>query len=780
MKRTIVAAFLSFAFLSVVTRTSVLAHEDDPKLRDRVPRYEGPGWIPGSDDAFPHGPGFSADGIELLSWISLPDFDLATGSANANGNSCWGYVSPANREYAIMGLEDGTAFVEITTPTAPVVAAFIPGPQSLWRDMKTYQNFCYAISEGGSGIQVMNMYNIDGTTNRVTLQGIVTADGSIPTLATHTLFVDEVSGFLYRCGGGNNGLRIYSLANPAVPAFVGQWTDRYVHECQVLTYTSGPYAGKQIAFVCSGGFNQTGLDILDVTNKASIINLTPNRIFWSNPGYSHQLWLTPDRQFAYLNDELDEDNFNLPTRTIIINTQSLELASVVGEFTNNNPAIGHNLYVKDNLIFESNYTSGLRIFCNDNPMAPVEIGYFDTRPESEGATFNGLWNNWPFFPSGVVIGSDIERGLFVWDLNVQSQPLNISYPQGRPTLVNPLGGTTMAVAVTGCAEAAIQPGSATLHVDTGGGYSTLPLADLGNGQYQATFPAAPCGQTVSYYVSVQNMLGQTYTDPIGAPTGAYTAISATGTDVSLEDSFELASTWTVGDPQNPDNAISGLWSLGDPEPTSAQPGDDHTPAPGTKCWVTDWHAGAGAGSFDVDGGKTTLRSPTLSSAGMTNPFLRYWRWYSNSAGSIPNADIFVVDISYDNGSTWSNLETVGPAGAGTSGGWIEATHSITPSSQIRLRFVASDFGQGSLVEAAIDDVQIFEYDCNVTTCTKADVNDDGAVNGLDIDLFAETVIANGPSGTVAFCASDVDSDGTIADGDDLAGFVNCVLSSGCP
>jgi hypothetical protein len=127
--------------------------------------------------------------------------------------------------------------------------------------------------------------------------------------------IDEVSGFLYRSGGSGNGLRIYSLANPALPTFVAEWQTRYVHEATVVTYASGPYAGRQIAFCCSGfnnGWANTGIDVLDVTNKANIVSLS--QFFWPNAGYSHQCWPTPDMRYLYVDDELDEQTFGIRRR----------------------------------------------------------------------------------------------------------------------------------------------------------------------------------------------------------------------------------------------------------------------------------------------------------------------------------------------------------------------------------------------------------------------------------------------------------------------------------
>jgi choice-of-anchor B domain-containing protein len=244
----------------------------------------------------------------------------------------------------------------------------------------------------------MNLANIDS--GSVSLVGSVNDDA---TAATHTIAINTASGYLYRAGGGSNGLRVYNLnGNPASPARVGTYSAKYVHEAQIVNYTSGPAAGKEIAYICGGlggGFTDTGLDVLDVTNKASIIPYgVSSHYTYPNRGYCHQSWLSPDRQFVYMNDELDEQNTGNPTSTHVWNASNPATLVYQGSFGTGNSATGHNLYTTTGRIFESNYRAGLRVFSTSNPgtqTAPVEIGYFDTYPSDDSNSFNGLWNNYP-------------------------------------------------------------------------------------------------------------------------------------------------------------------------------------------------------------------------------------------------------------------------------------------------------------------------------------------------------------------------------------------------
>ena len=333
---------------------------------------------------------------------------LGPGALGSSGASdCWGYVAPSGREYAIICTTNGNAFVEVTDPDNPVVVSIQPGPVTGTRDVKTYADRAYSVGEGGGGIQVFDLSLIDSGV--VSFVGNVTTGGG---LTTHNVAIDEESGFLYRCRGGSTGLRIYDL-NQSLddPPFVGSWSVKTVHDAQVVTYTSGPLAGRQIAY-CSTGF-AADLTIVDVTDKSQPVALSS--ITWPQNAHGHQGWLDEQRRYFYLNDESDESFFNLPTTTHVFDVSDPSNPSYAGSFTNGNNAVGHNGFVKGDLLYEANYTSGLRVFdLSVDPVNPPEIDFYDTYPGGDPTQFVGLWGVYPFFPSGTVIGSDTQRGLFVW------------------------------------------------------------------------------------------------------------------------------------------------------------------------------------------------------------------------------------------------------------------------------------------------------------------------------------------------------------------------------
>ncbi len=684
------------------------AHDDDGKVLDTRPPYRGAGWRPGATfpvtvaggQSFTRGGGgpaieFPAQGVTLLSWITLPEMD------SGGGNSCWGYVSPSGREYALMGLGNGTAFVEITDPGNPHIVAKIDGPGSLWRDVKVYQHYAYVVTEAaGGGIQVVDLAQID--------QGVVTLVNHVLTggsASTHTVALDTDSGYLYRSGGGGNGLRIYSLADPVNPTYVAAWSTRYVHECQVVTYTSGPYAGRQIAFLCSGfngGTSATRFEILDVTDKSSMF--VRGTVFYTNAKYSHQVW-TADLKYAFLDDEKDE-NGTLPTTTYVMDIQNLDAPFQVGSFTNGSTAIGHNLYVKGDLCYEANYRSGLRVFDVSTPASGQEVAWFDTWPGDDGVAFNSLWSCYPFFPSGTVIGSDREKGLFVWW--VGAPLLEFAYPDGLPGLLDP-AGTSVRVQLSEAHPGDLVPGTEQLRwaID-GGPFTSVPLVPLGGDLYRADLPALPCGRSGRWYVAARSTNGFEWRSPVGSPNNSHVARIAFSETMLVQDDFETDSGWTRD--LEGDDASSGWWERGIPQQddVGAAPIEDHS-ATGSTCWVTGL-------TTQVNGGTVSLLSPSFDLSGTIDPVISYWRWYSKDVGLFASGDSFHVYFSGDAGANWLEVEVLEGKTVETAGGWFEHGFNVRdymePTSTMRMKFVASDLSYASTIEAALDDFQIVDYHCD--------------------------------------------------------------------
>ncbi len=354
----------------------------------------------------------SSSNVNLFSNVALNEFPAPIPSS---ANDVWGYVSPSGREYAIIGLSNSTAFVEVTDPSNPVIVGKIPDAFSIWSDMRTYGEYAYNANEGSGGLQTINLTQIDA--GIVSLVGSLTQNGL---QTSHTLAVNEESGFLYLCGsnlgpGGFGGdLVPLSLANPAAPAFVpaSASSRSYVHAALVMNYHTGAWAGKEIAFCFCG---RNGLKIVDVTTKTAMTIL--GSLNYPNRRYTHQGWLSDDRKYLFIDDELDEaelPNVNTTT-TYVIDVQDLANPTFVTSFTNGLHAIDHNLMVRGNYLYEANYTTGLRIWNIQDVTCAREVGWYDTYQPDDLQSFEGAWGVYSLLPSGTVLVSDQSFGLFVLD-----------------------------------------------------------------------------------------------------------------------------------------------------------------------------------------------------------------------------------------------------------------------------------------------------------------------------------------------------------------------------
>ncbi len=344
--------------------------------------------------------------------------------------------------------------------------------------------------------------------------------------------------------------------------------------------------------------------------------------------------------------------------------------------------------------------------------------------------------------------------------------LSAALAGGVPELVSPSEPTTLTLNVFANGQDVVG-GSATMYYRlNGGSFTSVPMSASGPFAFSAELPPALCGSPAEFYFSVEGTFSGSITVPSGGADSPY-ATPAGEVTVVVEDDFSTDQGWTVGEPD--DDATSGIWERVNPNGTAAQPTGALF---GEFAFVTGQHPGGGDGANDVDNGKTTLRSPAYDLSGY-NPgelTMSYWRWFSNSAGASPNTDPFTVDISDDGGLTWTNLETVGPNSPQSNGGWFQNSFDpadfVSLTDQVMLRFVASDYDPQSLVEAAIDGLNITAQTCvNETVDCVGDANGSGTVDLDDLNIVLTNFGQQTSNG-------DVNGSGTV-DLDDL----NIVLTN---
>jgi len=366
--------------------------------------------------------------VDLLSFISL-----ASLTARGDANDIWGWVDPVTKkEYAMIGTYERTIFVDVTVPTNPTVIGYLRshgGVSSFWRDIKVYKDHAFIISEATShGMQVFDLTQLRFVTGVPLFSGNYTVDAPIEFFETtfygqfgscHNIAINEASGFAYGVGSKtcNAGLHMVDISDPKNPEFAGCYSgDGYVHDTQCVIYT-GPdtqHTGKEICFC----YNEDTLTIVDVSTKSQplMISRTP----YPGSQYTHQGWLLPTLDYLLLDDELDEVyNSNHHTRTMVWDVRSLAKPTLKSSFYSQLEVIDHNLYTLLDRAYLSNYCGGLRIY--DTSKAATtglsEVAYFDVSPDCQTTDFLGSWSNYPYFPSGNIVVSSIDRGLFIVKYN---------------------------------------------------------------------------------------------------------------------------------------------------------------------------------------------------------------------------------------------------------------------------------------------------------------------------------------------------------------------------
>lgn len=368
---------------------------------------------------------YPCNGYDLLSQI---DTTILGGNSTIEGSDIWGWTDPINgNEYAIIALTNSTAFINITNPTNPVFLGRLETSSgtSFWRDVKVYNNYAFIVADnvGSHGMQVFDLTKLrnvtPNTTENYTADAIYNGVGSC-----HNIVINESEAvaYLVGCSSTNGGGPIFiDISNPTNPTFLGDYTDGgYSHDAQVITY-NGPdtdYTGKEI-YVGSNGETDK-IVILDVTDKSNIIAISD--FTYPQTDYAHQGWFTDDQRYFILGDETDEQAYGFNSRTLVFDFNDLDNPQLSSTYTGQTPAIDHNGYVKGNEFFLANYRAGLRVLDISNIGAATnsmtEIGYFDTFPNDDSANFNGAWSVYPYFASGNIIISDIERGLLIVRKNI--------------------------------------------------------------------------------------------------------------------------------------------------------------------------------------------------------------------------------------------------------------------------------------------------------------------------------------------------------------------------
>lgn len=669
--------------------------------------------------------------IQLLGHLQYP--------ANVSCSNLTGYVDSAGNEYALVGTSQGLSIVDVSNPANPVQKFTVPGATGqggFWREVREYNGYAYVTTEETSGLVVVDLRHLPDSIK----SHQINPDGMTK---SHTIFIDE-KGVAYVNGTNKGLLFLDCAANGWNPPLLGKYENYYVHDC---------YARNDTLWAAC--INDGFVIAIDVANKTQTNNATKVLAQWNTPqNFSHNCWLSDDGKYIFTTDEKPASYLTCYDISDLNNVTETDRTQVEpGSNT-----IIHNTYFLNNYCVTSYYTYGITIHDVTRKNNLVEVGSFDSSPGFSGDGFNGAWGVWPYLPSGNIIISDIETGLWI----VKPTYKRACYLEGtvRDSVCNTLLNNVLVEIVEDTTTDFTNflgkynfgtPDSGTYTIRfSKAGYASRELYNvvLKNGQLTTI-------NVKLIPVSTTNLVVRTI-DTFGLPLpfvkvlvidSAGNDVDEFATDLNAEykycdfvqgnytfyagrwgkvtakisknintifdtitlaiangyyDDFVMDYGWTVSG-----TASKGTWERGKPVGTDLQgtpsnPGADISNDFGVKCFVTG-NGGGQPGEDDVDDGNTILRSPIFNLQGYVNPSVSYYTWFYNGGGqgSAPN-DSLLVRLSNGIDTITIDKKTATSAMSQWTFSKIRIKDFIVPTQNMRIEFIAVDNAPGHLVEAGLD------------------------------------------------------------------------------
>lgn len=335
--------------------------------------------------------------IILISTISFAQLNvnlLGQLTYTQDLSDVWGHVDSLGNEYAIVGVYNGVSIVDISNPSNPNELFFFPGANSIWRDMKTWNNHAYITNESSGGLFIIDLSNLPSTStpNTTSFTG-----SSYNFDSAHNLYIDE-NGICYIFGAdyGVGGAILLDLTqNPMAPVELGIFDTYYIHD--------GMARGDTLwASHISNGFQSA----IDVSNKSTPTMLSN----WNTPNnFTHNCWISDDGNSLFTTDEKSDAYIGAYDVSDIFNVTEVDRIQ-------SNPGSGvipHNTHFFNDYVITSYYRDGITIHDVTLPGNMIEVGNYDSYSQGAGNGFNGCWGVYPWLPSGNIIATDIENGFFV-------------------------------------------------------------------------------------------------------------------------------------------------------------------------------------------------------------------------------------------------------------------------------------------------------------------------------------------------------------------------------
>jgi len=680
----------------------------------------------------------------------------------------WGYVAPDNTEYAIVGVENGVSIVSLSDPENPVELFFLNGISSIWRDIDVWGDYAYVSNESANGLMVIDLSQLPDAATAVNWGPNISGLGVLNSI--HNLYIDEF-GIAYIAGSNLNGggmLYVDVNTTPGSPEYIGKGPAVYSHD--VYVRDNKMYASE---------INNGMFSIYDVSDKGNTV-LLGNQSTQFN--FTHNSWLSDDGNTLFTTDE--QGNATIGSYDVSDPSDIKELDQFIPLETAGQGVIPHNAHVLNDYIIMSYYTDGCVIIDGSNPSNLVEVANFDTYlPDNVG--FNGAWGAYPFLPSGLILISDIQSGLFVLEptyiracwlegvvtrsddntplfdasieivsTNVIDQSdlfgkINTGYAiAGSYTVVVSKPGfvaDTLTVVLQNDSTSMLNVALAPLPSFSVSGMvsdseSGEPIANakviISNGFFTFDFETSEDGSFV-----IEEFFEGSYDVSIGK--WGYVTLSFSGENFSegnsvfnavlelgYEDNFSLDLGWT-----STNSATQGDWEIGAPIgvqpngfPFYLTPTEDVPEDEGNSCYVTGNTSNINGGV--VIGGNARITSPEFDLSGFENPAISFYTWFFNFNINTNQAGNDLLKIRISNGQqtqTVTNITYDELAEIEWEYFTFDVSSIINPSETMTIYLEAQTPGNFSTVsEAGLDNFKIFEGEAT-------DISD---VSGIEAILVA--------------------------------------------
>ncbi|MFT7612074.1 MAG: choice-of-anchor B domain-containing protein [Parvicellaceae bacterium] len=687
----------------------------------------------------------SISSFSQLNITQLGYVDLNSAHGGNDLSDVWGYSDGAGEEYAIVGIRNGTSICHVTNPATASEVFFESGMNSTWRDMKVWNGFAFITTEAANGLLIIDLSGLSGGTPVSLTTTYYTGPAGDQWQSAHNLYIDE-NGICYIFGADrdNGGVIMLDVTDPGNILELGKIEDYYVHDG----------VAKSDTLYC-GNINEGFLSIWDVTNKSAPVELGTS----PTPGtFTHNVWYSDDLNYAYTTDEITNGyigEYDVSDPSNIFETDRIQ--SSPGD-----DVIPHNTHFLNDYIITSYYRDGIVIHDVSNKGNMIEVGNFDTSPAFSGDGFNGCWGAYPWLPSGNILASDIENGLYILGPSYQRG----CYLEGTVTDVittAPINNVQIDLVSTTVADNSDIVGDYSTGYHAAGTYDVIfshpgyfPDTAFGivlsNGvtttvdmQLTPIVPVNISGN-VSELIGGANVPGaiviienddftfNTNADASGnwnvngVIPGTYTvtaglwgqvtacvtfifdplnAIANIQLETGYADDFALDLGWS-----ETSTAASGVFVRVEPTEISGfggvtVPDFDLSGDCGGMCYTTG-NGSSSAGADDVDDGETEITSPSMDLSGYPNPYLNFSRFWDNSGGGGGSSRNDSLTVIINDGTTDYIIDFY--TEDDNDNAWTALSYRIKdfcgPTSTMTVTFHTEDESPGHLVEASIDGFEI--------------------------------------------------------------------------